>query len=72
MRRISDLTGHNVGRDEERDPRDDHEQAGGEVVRDDVGHDVPSEILKNQFKFSENSFERSLNLTRTIWKPASE
>ncbi len=54
--------GHDVGRDEEGDPGDDHEEAGGEVVRDDVGHHVAAEVLIFFKKNIDNySFQRVLN-----------
>ena len=37
--------GDDVGRDEEGDPGDEDEEAGGEVVGDDVGHHVPRQVL---------------------------
>ncbi len=41
-----DLTRNNVWRDEEGDPGDDDEESGGQVVSDDVGHDVSLKILQ--------------------------
>ena len=41
-----DLTRNNVGRNEERDPWDDNEKPRGQVVGDDVGHDVSLKILQ--------------------------
>ena len=41
------LTGYNVRRNEKGDPRDDDEEAGGQVVRDDVRHHVTLQILEN-------------------------
>ena len=40
------LTWYNVRRNEKGDPRDDDEEAGGQVVRDDVGHHVTLQVLK--------------------------
>ena len=37
---------NDVGRNEERDPGNQHEKAGGEVVGDDVGGEVSLERLK--------------------------
>ena len=39
------LTRHRVWRNDQADPANDHEEAGGEVVRDDVGHHVAAEVL---------------------------
>ena len=60
------ITWHNVRRDEEGDPRDDDEQPGGEVVGDDVGHHVATEVLPGRTREEEEEEEEvSVHSMRT-------